>query len=152
MKKAIYAGSFDPITKGHIDIITRGIALFDHVVVAVATSERKAPMYELTARIAMVRACFNDSRTVSVIPLEGLLVDCAKAVDAQFLLRGLRYAQDFDYEAQQVAMNQVMAPHLDTVFLAAGEHRFISSTMVREILSLNGDVTPFVPSEIIEML
>lgn len=146
-KIAIYPGSFDPITNGHVDVISRGARLFDQLIVAVATSQRKQPCIAAADRVALVSQIFADNPHITVVALDGLLVDCAKAHGANFVLRGLRHADDFTYEQSQAWMNQAMsACPLETVYLGASDHTArLSSTMVREIMSLGGDVSAFVP-------
>lgn len=152
-RTAIYPGTFDPITRGHVDVILRGASMFDRVVVAVAVSERKNTLLDFATRLACVEAVFTDQATIQVVALEGLLVDCARQCHAQVILRGLRSGADFDYEYPQVEMNQHLAPELETVFVAASrDTRFISSTMVREIYAVGGAVADFVPSEVMKEL
>lgn len=154
MKTAIYPGSFDPITNGHVDVIQRASVIFDRVVVAVAASERKQPCIAASDRLALVQRVFAGIANVDVVPLQGLLVDVAQQHQAGFVVKGLRNAEDFEYERQQAWMNATMAPtDLETVCLFAGaEQDKVSSTMVREIAALGGDVSAFVPSEVIDYL
>ncbi len=150
---AVYPGTFDPITNGHVDIINRGAQLLDALVIGVATSSRKTPRFSLDDRLQMCKEAFADNQKITVISMDNLLVDFAKNNNASIILRGLRAVSDFDYEFQLAGMNRVMGPHIETLFLPATEaHAFISATMVREILSLGGDITPFVPKQVLSYL
>ncbi len=146
MNTVIYPGSFNPITNGHTDLVERALNVFDHVVVAIGTSAQKNPKVDLADRIALceeVLAEFGDK--VSVDGFNNLLVDYARTKDARFILRGLRTVTDFDYEFQMAEMNQSLDPAIEYVFLLPSkECSFISSTLVREIASLGGDITQFV--------
>ena len=154
MKIAIYPGSFDPITNGHVDIIQRAVGLFDRVIVAVAASDRKQPCIAAQQRLAITTEVLAPLATVAVVPLRGLLVDIAEQYEARYVVKGLRNSTDFEYEHQQAWMNDTMAESpLETVcFFAASAQSQISSTMVREIASLGGDVSPFVPRQVSEHL
>jgi len=143
---AIYAGTFDPITNGHVDVVRRAAQLFDKLIIAVATSQRKDTLLSLADRVQLAQTVFTEITTVEVHELHGLLVDFAKQHQARILLRGLRSGTDFDYEFQLAGMNQAMAADIETVYLpAANDVRFISATIVREIQRVGGDITPFVP-------
>lgn len=148
---AIYPGTFDPITNGHVDIIQRAAQLFDEIIVAVALSARKEPYFSLEDRLAMCRNILSDINNVTVETMDILLVEFAKRHKATVIIKGLRTASDFDYEFQMAAMNHSMAPEIETIFLQArGEHAYISSTMIREIISLGGNVSPFVHSIVLD--
>ncbi len=148
-KIAIYPGTFDPITNGHVDIIMRAAALFDRVIVGVAVSDRKTPYFDLATRLQMVRETFAAQSNVMVESFAERTVDFAKAHAAHYIVRGLRSASDVDYELQLAGMNRAMAPDLETVFLSAHpENIFVSATMVRELLRLNSDVSAFVPTAV----
>jgi pantetheine-phosphate adenylyltransferase len=150
---AVYPGTFDPFTNGHLALIGRAALLFDHLVVAVAVNSRKHPVYSLEDRLAMVTAALSDYANVSVECCEGLLVDFAEEKGCSSIVRGLRAVSDFDYEFQLAGMNNQLKPAIETVFLPAiGDAAFVSSTMVREILSLGGDVSAFVPPVILPYL
>ena len=154
---AVFAGSFDPVTAGHVDLALRALAFADHLVIAVAVNASKQPMFALEEREAMVRDALESARRaagaaagrVEVRRLEGLLVRFAEEVGATLLVRGLRNGSDFDYEAQMAQMNRHVAPALDTVFLAPSPAvGFVSSTLVREVSRLGGDVGRLVPPNV----
>ena len=142
---AIYAGTFDPITLGHSNVVERACKMYDRVVIAVAKSTLKNTCFDLNQRIALVEAVFNDLPQVEVQVLDGLLVEFCRQVDARVIIRGIRGVIDFDYEFQMTGMNRKMAPEVDTVFLTPDEGLApISSTLVRQIAGLKGDVSDFV--------
>lgn len=144
---AVYPGTFDPITKGHVDIVKRASKLFDKVIVAVALTDRKQPFLELDERMALVAEVLERYNNVRIARLRGLLVDFVKHHQAQVIVRGLRAVSDFDYEFQLAHMNHRMEPDVETVFFLGLEgNSYISGTLVREIVALGGDVSPFVPS------
>lgn len=143
---AIYPGTFDPVTNGHLDLITRASNLYNRVVVAVAVNKNKTPLFSLDERVDLIKAITLGFRNVTVIGFDNLLVDCARQQGAHVILRGLRAVSDFEYEFQLASMNRRLAPELETVFLTPAEqYEFISSSMIREIAQLNGDVSCFVP-------
>lgn len=145
MRKIIYPGTFDPITRGHEDLVRRASGLFDRVVVAVAASAGKQPLFGLAERLDLARAVLADVPGIEVLPLEGLLVDFVRAQGTNMVLRGLRAAADFEFEFQLAGMNRRMMPDLETVFLTPSqEYLFLSSSIVREIACLGGDVSLFV--------
>lgn len=145
--KILYPGTFDPITKGHRDLIKRASRLFDEVIVAVAIGHHKKPLFSLEERIRLVEQSCQDLPNVSVIGFEGLLVDLAKTHQATGVLRGLRAMSDFEYEFQLANINRELDPNFEAVFLTPSQqYSFISSTLVREIAKLNGDVRKFVPA------
>ena len=146
MKKVVYPGTFDPITNGHIDLIERACRLFDHVVIAIATSKTKQPLFTLEERVALVKSSMAHVANVEVCGFEGLLVNLVRDKQANAVLRGLRAVSDFEYEFQLANMNRALAPEMESLFLTPSEHlSFISSTLVREIASMGGDVKKFVP-------
>ena len=143
---AIYPGTFDPITNGHLDLIARASRLYHKVIVAVAVNRGKAPLFSLEERVSLAKAVVSEFPNVEVIGFDNLLVECAKQQGANVILRGLRAVSDFEYEFQLAGMNRRLAPELETVFLTPAEqYEFISSSMIREIAQLNGDVSCFVP-------
>ena len=145
-QSAIYPGTFDPITNGHLDIIFRASKLYSKVIVAVAVNRGKIPLFSLEERVELVSSVVIGYPNVSVIGFDNLLVDCAKQQGATVILRGLRAVSDFEYEFQLAGMNRRLAPELETMFLTPAEqYEFISSTMIREIAQLKGDVSCFVP-------
>ena len=144
MIRVIYPGTFDPITRGHEDVVRRAAGLFGEVVVAVAAS-RSATMFSLEDRVAMAREVFADFANVRVEGFDGLLMNYVRAQDARVVLRGLRAVSDFEYEFQMAGMNRSLHPDVETVFLTPAEqYTFISSSMVREIARFGGDVSKFV--------
>jgi pantetheine-phosphate adenylyltransferase len=144
---AIYPGTFDPITNGHLDLIVRASKLYSKVVVAVAVNRGKTPLFSLEERVSLVKEVVNNLANVQVTGFGNLLVDCAREQGADVILRGLRAVSDFEYEFQLAGMNKRLAPRLETVFLTPAEqYEFISSSMIREIAQLDGDVSYFVPN------
>ena len=149
MKIALCPGSFDPVTLGHIDIIERTAELFDKVIVLVMSNSAKHSLFSIDERVELLKRCIKNSN-VEVDTYNGLLVDYAKKVDAVAIVKGLRAVSDFDYEFQQALTNKSLLPQIETVFLAAkGANMFLSSSMVKEVCSLNGDISRFVPKEIL---
>ena len=144
-QRAIYPGTFDPMTKGHIDLIERACNLFDEIVIAIAASEANNPLFTLDERIKIAEKIFESNEKVTVIGFSGLLVDLAKDNDAKILIRGLRVVADFEYEFQLANMNRAMMPELESVFLTPKEqYSYISSSLVKEICKMGGDVSEFV--------
>lgn len=142
---ALFPGTFDPVTRGHVDVVRRGAALFDRLVVAVAAGG-KSTWLPVGERVALVREAVADVGNVEVVPFDGLLVEAARRYGARALLRGVRSYQDWEYELRMLQMNRHLAPELETVFLApAVEWAFVSSTLVREVSALGGDLTGLVP-------
>jgi pantetheine-phosphate adenylyltransferase len=153
VKKAIYPGTFDPITRGHEDLVRRAARLFDHVVLAVADSRAKRPFFTVEERVEMARIVLSDCQNVEVTSFAGLLMDFLQEQDARIILRGLRAVSDFEYEFQMAGMNRQLYPDVETVFLTPAEqYMFISATMVREIAALGGDVSPFVNPLVLERI
>ena len=153
MKKALYPGTFDPITLGHIDIINRAVHLFDEVTIAIATSKTKTPLFPLEERIRQIELIFQGNKSIRTIGFTGLVVDLAKKEGVNILLRGLRAVSDFEYEFQLANMNRAMSPDLESVFLTPkAKFSFLSSTLVREIASMGGKLSSFVDPIIEEAL
>jgi pantetheine-phosphate adenylyltransferase len=145
MIKAVYPGTFDPLTRGHEDLVRRASRLFDPLVVGVADSRAKRTFFTLAERVAMAREVLGDDKRVEVVGFDGLLIDFVRRQGARVVLRGLRAVSDFEYEFQLAGMNRSLHPDLETVFLTPSEqHMFISATLVREIAQLGGDVSKFV--------
>ena len=145
----IYPGTFDPITNGHVDLVERAARLFDRVVVAIAHSEKKTPLFMLEQRVQLCQASLSHLDNVEVVGFNNLLIEFAKSQGASCVLRGLRAVADFEYEFQLANMNRAMYPAFESIFLTPSEHlSYISSSLVREIAALNGDVSPFVPEPV----
>jgi pantetheine-phosphate adenylyltransferase len=145
MIRAVYPGTFDPLTNGHEDLVRRASRLFDTLVLAIADSRAKRPFFTLSERIDMSREVLKDVKNLTITGFTGLLTDFVQAQKATVVLRGLRAVSDFEYEFQLAGMNRDLNPEMETVFLTPGEqHMFISATLVREIATLGGDVSKFV--------
>src|SRR3954470_5671650 len=152
MRVAIYPGSFDPLTNGHLSLIQRGLEMFDRLVVAIVVNPKKTPLFTMEERRALIREAVPDER-VEVDSFEGLLVEYARRRGVNVLLRGLRALSDFDYEFQMANMNRKLAPKVETVFMMTGEDYFyISSQLVREVASFGGDVAGLVPDNVLRKL
>lgn len=142
---AVYPGSFDPITRGHEDLIHRGLEIADKVVVAVATQHAKQPLFTIEERIRLVRQVLGRSRRLDVQTFDGLLVHFARRIGAHLIVRGLRYVSDFEYEYQMALMNRKLAPEIETLFLVpAFDFTYLSSSLVREVARFGGDVSGLV--------
>ena len=153
MKRALTPGTFDPITVGHLDVITRAAQLVDEVVVAVAVSAKKRPLLSLDERVALAREATAHLPNVTVEPIDELLVDFAHRMGAQAVVKGLRAITDFEYEFQMTALNYQLDQELETLFImSTPQHMYLSSSIVREIASLGGDVSQFVTSAAAEAL
>jgi pantetheine-phosphate adenylyltransferase len=150
MSLAMYAGSFDPITNGHVDIIQRAAALFQRLVVAVAVNPDKTPLFPIEERVEMVKEACTGLKNVEIREMpRGLLVEFAAALGVDVIVRGLRAVSDFDYELQLASMNRSLRPEMETVFFMTGpEHYFLSSSIVKQIARLGGEVSGFVPSHV----
>ena len=145
----IYPGTFDPITNGHVDLTERAARMFNRVVVGIAYSEKKTPLFSLEERVELCEQSFTHLDNVEVIGFSNLLIDFAKSQGSSCVLRGLRAVADFEYEFQLANMNRAMYAEFESVFLTPSEHlSYISSSLVREIAALDGDITPFVPAAV----
>lgn len=153
MKRAIYPGSFDPITNGHLDIISRTARLFDEVVVAVIRNPEKEPRYSLEQRVSMIEKSVSSLPNVTVESFAGLLVDYTKQKQARVIIRGLRAVSDFDYEFQMALTNRKMAPEIETLFLMTDyKYSYLSSSFVKQIAYFGGDISEMVPPVVVEKL
>jgi len=142
---AIYPGTFDPITNGHVDLVRRAVQLFDRVIVAIAASTQKGPFFSLEERVALAQTALADIQGVRVLGFDRLLADFVREQKAKVVLRGLRAVSDFEYEFQLAGMNRRLAPEIETVFLTPAEQEmFISASLVKEVALLGGDVSAFV--------
>jgi len=151
--KAVYPGTFDPMTLGHEDLVRRAAKLFDHVVVAVADSRTKRPMFTLAERIDMARSALRDVKNVTIEGFSGLLMQFVQEHGARVVVRGVRAVSDFEYEFQLAGMNRKMHPDFETVFMTPGEeYMFLSATLVREISVMGGDVSKFVSPDVAKRL
>lgn len=149
MRIAVCPGSFDPVTLGHLDIIERASELFDNVIVLVMSNSAKHSAFSVEERMALINKCIKNSN-IEVDTYSGLLVDYAAKKKAAVIVKGLRAVSDFDYEFQQALINKSLYPEVETVFLTAkGENMYLSSSMVKEVCSLGGDISSYVPSEIV---
>jgi len=152
-KLVIYPGSFDPPTNGHLDLIERASSMFNHVVVAALSNDAKAPLFTVEDRMEMLREATAGFDNVSVDSFGGLLVDYARRLDAQLILRGIRAISDYEYELQMALMNRKLYPGLETLFIPAAEsYSYLSSRLVKEVNRLGGDVSDLVPPNVAERL
>lgn len=150
---AVYPGSFDPLTNGHVDIITRGARLFDRIIVAVLINAEKAPLFTMEERVAIARTVFKDMPNVEVDTFDGLLVDYVERRQAQVIVRGLRAVSDFEFEFQMALMNQRLNGKIDTIFMMPAEqYTYISSRLIKEVFRLGGRVHGLVPDMVEEHL
>ena len=150
---AVYPGSFDPITNGHVDIIERGTRLFDRVVIAVLVNESKAPLFTAGERVQMIRAVFHDRPGIAIDTFSGLLVDYARAQGAAVIVKGLRAVSDFEYESQMALMNRRLRGDIETMFMMPAEaYTYTSSRLIKEVFRLGGDVSGLVPPLVEERL
>lgn len=151
MLRAIYPGSFDPVTLGHLDIIRRSASIADELIVGILNNKAKTPLFSVGERVRMLEEVTKDFPNVKIIPFEGLLVEFAKQMDAKVIVRGLRAITDFEYELQMSQTNQKIEPEIETLFLTTSlEFSFLSSTTVKEVASFGGDITQFVPEVIVK--
>jgi pantetheine-phosphate adenylyltransferase len=148
---AVYPGTFDPITNGHVDIVRRALALFDRVIVALAENVRKTPMFSLEERRAMIRASIGEEPRLEIDAYTGLSVDYARQRKARVMIRGLRAIADFEYEFQSAHMNRHLAPDVETLFLMTSEESFyVSSSLVKEVASMGGDISRIAPPAVVD--
>ena len=153
MVKALYPGTFDPPTNGHVDLIERGSKLFGKLIVAVLTNPVKNPLFSVEERVEMLKEATHSMKNVSIATFSGLMVDFAREQSASAVLRGIRAISDYEYEFQMALMNRRLAPEIETVFLQpAGRYSFVSSRMVKEVVSFGGDVTGLVPPNVLKRL
>ncbi len=153
LRTAVYSGTFDPVTLGHLDVVSRAAGLFDQIVIAVAMAHHKKTLFGIEQRVELVEAACRDLPNVTVLPFDGLIVDFCEAQEATAIVRGIRNLADFDYEAQMAAMNRKLNPDVETVFLLPDAPlACISSTLVRQISQLGGDVTQMVSPEVAKVL
>jgi pantetheine-phosphate adenylyltransferase len=153
MTRAIYPGSFDPVTFGHLDIIKRSANLFDELIVGVLNNTSKSPLFSVEERVNMLKETTRDIPNIKVTSFSGLLVDFVKETEAYVVVRGLRAITDFEYELQLAQTNHVLNPNVDTMFLTAKlDYLYLSSTIVREVAAFGGDISKFVPEEIAEKM
>jgi len=149
IRRAIYPGSFDPVTNGHLDVIDRARRLFDKVIVAVAHNDRKQPLFTLEERLAFLKGTVGNLKNVEIAPLNGLLVDFAITRQATAVIRGLRAVSDFEFEFQMALMNRKLEATVETIFLMPKEeYTYLSSRIVKEIAGLGGNVTEFLPPQV----
>jgi pantetheine-phosphate adenylyltransferase len=145
----LFPGTFDPITKGHVDVIARSVSLFDKLVIGIGINSSKEPMFSVEQRCAWVKEIFRNEPRVEVASYKGLTVDYCKEIGAQYILRGIRYVSDFEYEKAIADMNRMLVPDIETIFLTCSpEYSTISSTLVRDVIRNGGNVTQFVPQEV----
>lgn len=153
MTRAIYPGSFDPVTLGHLDIIKRASKIFDELIVGVLNNNSKSPLFSVEKRVKMLNDVVKDLPNVKVISFEGLLVDFARKVDAQIIVRGLRAVTDFEYELQMSQTNTVLNENVDTIFFTTSlEYAYLSSSTVREAAYFGADISKFVPESVVQQV
>lgn len=153
MRRAIYPGSFDPVTFGHLDMIGRSAQIVDELIVAVLINSAKNPLFSIEERVSMLEEMTKDIPNVKIQSFEGLLIDYAKSVDANLIIRGLRAVTDFEYELQIAQTNRIVNPRIDTLFLTTSlEYAYLSSTIVKEVASYGGDISHFVPEQLIDRI
>ncbi|MBX2882824.1 MAG: pantetheine-phosphate adenylyltransferase [Granulosicoccus sp.] len=147
---AVYPGTFDPMTLGHVDVAVRASKMFDRLVIAVVAGGNKTPYFSLDERVEIARDILRDNDKIEVLPFDGLLVNFGQKIGASVIVRGLRAISDFDYEVQIAGVNRHLAPDIETVFIAASEdYTFLSSSIVREVAGLDGDVSAFVDPRVL---
>lgn len=153
MLRAVYPGSFDPVTFGHLDIITRSAKLVDELIIGVLVNNAKSPLFSVEERVKILEKTVENLPNVKVIPFEGLLVEFVRKMEAQMVVRGLRAITDFEYELQMAQTNHKLEPDLETIFLTTGlEYSYLSSSTVKEVAAFGGDISQFVPDIVIERM
>jgi pantetheine-phosphate adenylyltransferase len=153
VRTAVYPGTFDPVTNGHVDVAERATRLFDRVVIAVARESGKKPLFNLEERVALLEDALNGARGIDIVVFDGLLVEFARSQGAAAIIKGLRAISDFEFEFQMALMNRRLAPELETVFLMTdADKAFLSSSIVKEVSRLGGDVSPMVPAAVARAL
>ena len=153
MKRAVYPGSFDPVTLGHLDIICRSAKLVDELVVGVLQNNKKNPLFSIEERVKILKEVTKDIDNVRVESFSGLSIDFVKKCEAQFIVRGLRAITDFEYELQMAQTNRILSPGVDTIFLTTNlEYAYLSSSTVREVAYYGGDISKFVPAEVVAVI
>ena len=153
MKIALFPGSFDPVTKAHVDIVKRSVSLFDKIYIGIGANSSKQGLLSVAKREDMLRAVFEMEPKIHIVAYEGLTVDFCKSIGAQFMIRGIRTVSDFEYEKAIAQMNHSLAPEIESIFIVSKPgYSSISSTIVREIMRHNGDVSQFIPKEALAML
>ena len=145
----LFPGTFDPITRGHVDVIDRSVSLFDKLVIGVGINSTKQPMFSVEQRCEWISEIFKDEPRIEVTGYEGLTIEFCKEIGAQYIMRGIRYIADFEYEKAIADMNRMLAPEIETIFLTCSlEYSTISSTLVRDVIRNKGNVSMFVPKEV----
>ena len=153
MKAALFPGSFDPVTKAHVDILERSIPLFDKITIGIGLNSTKEPFLSLATREKMLKAVFSNEPKIEISTYEGLTVEFCKKIGANYMIRGIRTVSDFEYEKAIAQMNHALEPEIESIFIVSKPgYSSISSTIVRDIMRYNGDVTKFVPKEILQYL
>lgn len=149
----LFPGTFDPVTLGHTDIIDRALPLFDKFVIGIGRNSSKQPMFSEEQRLGWLREIYKDNSKVEVVAYDGLTVDCCRSVGATFILRGIRYVNDFEYEKAIADMNRSLDPRVETIYLTClPQYTSVASTLVRDVLRNGGNVSPFLPQEVIKSL
>lgn len=153
MLRAIYPGSFDPVTFGHIDIIRRSAAITDELIVGVLQNKAKTPLFSVKERVKMLGEVTKEIKNVKIVPFEGLLIDFAKEMEAKVIVRGLRAVTDFEYELQMAQTNHKLNSEIETLFMTTSlDYSYLSSSVVREIAAFDGDISQFVPEQVMEQV
>ena len=151
--RAIYPGSFDPVTFGHMDIIRRSAAITEELIVGVLQNKSKIPLFSVEERVRMLKEVTKEMKNVKIVPFEGLLIDFAREVEAKVIVRGLRAVTDFEYELQMAQTNHKLNPEIETLFMTTGlDYSYLSSSVVREIAAFGGDISQFVPESVIKQV